>query len=260
MRKFTRRSYNRKLIVFGISLLAAVGLISTGFSAWVMSAVTNADADASVNVGIIQDASVVVTVDQWKDNTWTPLDGEKLLSFDAPKDDGGRLRGNGTDDQNLSMVISGKVQNGSVLETEGASLSMSIKLPEGLEKAISKNYIKTPEGTSYSNGVITVQMSGLHYEETAADDGDTYQFSYTLTFEWGSFFGGVNPAVFYDSAEHKRVEKVEEEEVDVYGKTIPDSQMKSEVEAFRNCMVNNEAELTAQYTGVIDITVTATVN
>lgn len=261
MKKFTRRSYNRKLIVFGISLLAAVGLISTGFSAWVMSAVTNADADASVNVGIIQDASVVVTVDQWQDGAWTPLDGEKLLSFDAPKNDGGRLRGNADDDENLSMVISGKVQNGSVLNAEGGSLSMSIALPVGLKEAIALNYIKLAAGTAYSNGVVTVQMSALHYEETEADDGDTYQFSYTLAFEWGSFFGGVNPAVFYDSAEHMRVEAGEgDDTVDVYGKTISDETMKKDMENFRNCMVNNEVELTEQYTGTIDITVTASVN
>ena len=263
MKKFTRRSYNRKLIVLGISLLAAVGLISTGFSAWVMSAVTNADADASVNVGIIQDASVVVTVDQWQNETWTPLDGEALLSFDAPKNDGGRLRGNAEEDENLSMVISGKVQNGSVLTAGEASLSMSIALPDGLKNAIEAKYIKLvlSEGASYSNGVVTVQMSALSYEETEEDDGDTYQFNYTLTFGWGAFFGNENPAVFYDSATHKRTVTLEGGGTeDLYGKSISDTQMKSEVEAFRNCMVNNEATLTEQYTGTIDITVTATVN
>ena len=38
MSKITRRTYKRKKILMGAALFGAVGLVSTGFAAWVLSA------------------------------------------------------------------------------------------------------------------------------------------------------------------------------------------------------------------------------
>ena len=58
MSKITRRSYKRKKIIMGAALFGAVGLVSTGFAAWVLSASTSVEQKASLNVGTISDKNM----------------------------------------------------------------------------------------------------------------------------------------------------------------------------------------------------------
>ena len=252
MRKLTRRSYNRKLIVFGLVLLMAIGMISTGFAAWVMSSVNNADADAGVTVGTISDASMTVTVDQWRkegEDTTEKWYGD-ILSFDARNGDNvGRIRADGTDaDEQLTMTISGKVTNVAAL----GQLTLTIKLPESLADAIEAEYIAIDTDgettASYSAGTLTVTKNDLNYTEV--DDNTNATFSYTLTFEWGEFFGGMNPSDFYDDAVATRD--------GVTGASITDENMKDEMYAFRALITDSSDN--DPYTGTIDIIVAATTN
>ena len=244
MRKLTRRSYNRKLIVFGLVLLMAIGMISTGFAAWVMSSVNNADADAGVTVGTISDASMDVTIDQWDEEAeeWT---GD-ILSFDAESDDDeGRIRADADAKNQLTMTISGKVTNVAAL----GQLTLTIKLPESLAAAIEAEYIAIDDSdASYSAGTLTVTKESLNY--TLVDDNANATFSYTLTFEWGEFFGGMNPCEFYDSTVATRD--------GVTGASITDENMKTEMDLFRKTITGDATNAT--YTGTIDITVAATTN
>lgn len=249
MRKLTRRSYNRKLIVFGLVLLMAIGMISTGFAAWVMSSVNNADADAGVTVGTISDASMTVTIDQWKkeDGDSTEKWYGDVLSFDAKNGDNvGRIRADGTDaDEQLTMTISGKVTNVAAL----GQLTLTIKLPDSLAAAIEAKYIALDDtNASYSAGTLTVTKDSLNY--TLVDDSANATFSYTLTFEWGEFFGGMNPCEFYDSTVATRD--------GVTGASITDENMKTEMNAFRAAITGSSEN--DPYTGTIDITVAATTN
>lgn len=250
MRKLTRRSYNRKLLVFGASMFMAVAMMSTGFAAWVMSSVTNADVDAPVKVGTVTDASMEITVDQWVDDAWT---GE-TLTFDAPEGDLGRVyAGEGSVGDNLSLEITGKVTNAQALGT----LTISITLPTSLKNAIAAGYLKVvSEGYDASTGVITYEANGdsLQY----VDETTTKTFSYTLELAWGDFFGGVNPAVFYDNA-NKRIEGDEET---VAGNAIADDQVKTEMTEFGSVIsngLNAEGDPVTSYAGTIDIIVSATV-
>ena len=247
MRKLTRRSYNRKLIVFGLVLLMAIGMISTGFAAWVMSSVNNADADAGVTVGTISDASMTVTIDQWRkegEDTTEKWYGD-VLSFDARNGDNeGRIRADGTDaDEQLTMTISGKVTNVAAL----GQLTLTVKLPDSLAAAIEAGYIALDDA-GYSAGTLTVTKESLNY--TLVDDNANATFSYTLTFEWGELFGGMNPCDFYDDAVATRD--------GVTGASITDENMKTEMNAFR-ALITGSSE-NDPYTGTIDITVAATTN
>ena len=266
MKKFTRRSYNRKLIVFALSIFMAVSLVSVGFSAWVMSAVSNADADSPVNVGIVSDASLTVTVDQW-----TKEDGEEnftwkgdKLSFDAPAGDTGRVRADDDAVENLSMVISGKVTNAATLK----SLVMTITLPAELGNAIQAGYISVKDAEVTAGNQIVIGNADGTDKETALNyvlDNETgiATFSYTLTFEWGAFFGGENPAVFYDGTTTAERTTIGEDDVPVTeavaGNAILDEQMKTEMATFRSVMTGG-LESDATYEGQIDIQVAATVN
>ncbi len=278
MKKFTRRAYNRKLIMFAVSIFMAVGMISTGFSAWVMSVNSEVQHDAPVEVGIVTDASMVVTVDQWKkqgQDEAASWDTAEILSFDAV--DGatevesgvlGRIRADSDSEQKLTMLISGKVTNADVLET----LTLTIQLPQSLRDAVAKKYIKV-KGVADSiaqAGTLTIlydkseSTNNLNYDyDTETKEGT---FSYTLEFEWGEFFGGKNPAEFYDtmtdSTRTKEIQPEEEggeityEDYAVKGKELADSVMVAEMKEFRETLTGSE-DLEAAYEGKIHIKVVA---
>ncbi len=258
MRKFTRRSYNRKLIMFAVSAFMAVGMTSTGFSAWVMSSVQNAEAETPVNVGTVTDASMVVTIDQWVDGgdgyAWT---GD-TLSFDAiATDETGRVQAGEGSSEVKSMVISGKVTNSQML----GDLTMTISLPESFKAAIAAGYIEfiTDANATYSaeTGKITVAQAGLNVVDNP--DAQEATFTYTLTYAWGDYFGGENPCEFYDNATQvTRPYGEADAEITIAGSAIEGDKMVTEMNAFRALIAGN-ADNTA-YTGTINILVEASTN
>ena len=58
MSKITGKSYRRKKIVMGAVLFGSIGLVSTGFAAWVLAAPTNTSKETSVEVGTITDKNM----------------------------------------------------------------------------------------------------------------------------------------------------------------------------------------------------------
>ncbi len=274
MKKFTRRSYNRKLIVFALSMFMAVSLISVGFAAWVMSAVTNARADdVPVKVAVLSDASMEVTLDDWDGTTWS---GD-VICFDAEAgDNAGRMQASNDSAPVMSMVISGKVSHAEMLQ----DLTMKITLPSGLADVLESenDYVNfkgdwTEDQVVYDDATntITVKMSMLNVSEAAAgDDGIQYKtFSFTLEFVWGTYFGEENPSVFYDDAglvaASGRCDVVKAtgepagtDETDDY---ISDDLMKTEMQDFHTMLVGGlrapEDLTTGAYSGSIAIVVEA---
>ena len=106
MKKYTRRHYNKKLLALGLSAFMGIGLISTGFAAWVMSKDENVEANGNVNVAVMKDSSISLKLWDPTDIGTTELtkdaDGKYQLtdtfSFDAEKNDNaGRMRYEGTE-------------------------------------------------------------------------------------------------------------------------------------------------------------------
>ena len=268
MKKFTRRAHNRKLIVLAVSVFMAIGMISTGFSAWIMSANSEVEHEAPVTVGIVTDASMQVSIDQWKiqgqdtDKSW---DTAQILSFDAPTTDNtGRVRGNDSSREQLTMQISGEVTNANVLET----LTLTITLPAELRNAISANYIKVK---GVENSVATAGTITLTYDKSAIGENPlnySYNaetgkatFSYTLEFEWGTFFGGKNPSEFYDTQTNGNRTVTDDGgqlvTQTVVGATIDNQVMKDEMSAFRQTIAGSSD---GTYSGTIVINVIASAN
>ncbi|MBQ9774171.1 MAG: hypothetical protein IJW30_05855 [Clostridia bacterium] len=265
MKKFTRRSYNRKLVVFGLSIFMAISLISVGFSAWVMSAINDIDTgtDAeNVQVAIVKDAMLEISLDQWQMDesvgTYKWSDTE-ILCFDAKADDAtGRVVYEGETDEKLTMKISGSVSNASILK----GFQMSITIPEELRTAIAQNYIKLADGTTMDGeGVITigsldaVDSTAMTWGEVDAEGNQT--FEYVLTFEWGAYFGNMNPCEFYDSDSASVARGVDG--ADILGSAISNAQMRTEMNTFRSVMTNG-ADTAATYTGCIRVIIKASTN
>ena len=233
MKKFTRKHYNKKLVALGLSAFMGIGLVSTGFAAWVMSKDASETPEGNVNVAIITDASVKIELEHpasynETDKLWTLNDD---FSFDARKDDvSGRLRfggdGNGED---LSITIKGK------LEGDGAvdyNLTAKVELPSGVAAAIDAGYIAWKDGVDYE-----------HTAQPVALDGN--KFTLTLEFVWGDKFGGKNPCEYYDNE----------------GKGISEADMQSQLEEFRKTITGVDASIgddMENYTGKFKVTLSAT--
>jgi len=251
MRKLTRRSYNRKLLVFGLSMFMAVAMISTGFAAWVMSSSDPADTKGGVTVGVVQNDMMLIKIEGHDEETGK-LNVAPLL-FDAKKDDNtGRVKALPGSEENLSFTVSGYVTNASNV----SNVIFTIKLPEGLRDAVKQTYIEITSEGNYDKetGVLTHEVPlGSEYAEKPGSK----TFTYTLTFAWGDYFGGLNPSEFYDSTEKKRI--VDEEEVGDVGADIDPEVMEEEMEDFaealRGGLTADGEEPVLSYSGNIDITV-----
>lgn len=248
MKKFTRRSYNRKLIVFGVSIFVAVSLISIGFASWVMSAVTTYKANEGykqVQVATVTDASMSITVDQDQGDAW---DATQILSFDAVATDyEGRVQASkDSAGEHLTMKISGKVTHPEMLKT----LEMTITLPDSLANAVKEGYLKVvkvnDDGEPTANEVTLadgnkIVLGGANADKHAelkwkADANAEFgTFEYTLAFAWGEYFGGENPSVFYDSNEAYRTT----DGTSVAGAAIEADVMKAEMQKFRAILTDN---------------------
>lgn len=256
MRKLTRRSYNRKLIVFGLAIFLAFGMISTGFAAWLISSAATEDAEAPVEVDKIVDESFELTIDQL-DEAGTDWDGA-LISFDAKKDDTtGRVKfqENGTGDtgEQLELTLSGTVTNVAALGQQPGptgdknEIKIEIALPETLKAAITANYLTVQYTVGTGGSDTALPADNTIWVAPNAVDGT---FSITLKFVWGSAFGGMNPSLYYDQVTDSTAEGY-----------IPDAQMKTELTAFRATLIGAETSdpevLTKAYSGTITFTVTA---
>lgn len=257
MRKLTRRSYNRKLIIFGLAIFLAFGMISTGFAAWLISSAATVDADAPVEVDKIVDESFELTIDQLDAEGNWKADADKI-SFDAkPDDTTGRVKfqENGTGDvgEQLNLTLSGKVTNVAALgknpESTGDKneIKIEIALPDTLKAAIAANYLAVNYTVGTGGSDVDLPDDNTIWVAPNAVDGT---FSITLKFTWGTAFGGMNPSLYYD--------QITDPEQDGY---ITDAQMKTELTAFRATLIGAETSdadvLTREYTGTITFTVTA---
>ena len=76
--------------MLGLSLFISVGLITTGFSAWLISAVNGANANGDlVDVGTISADSVDIYIDQWTKGQGEQTESWKgeIIRFDAKDGD-----------------------------------------------------------------------------------------------------------------------------------------------------------------------------
>ena len=236
MKKFTRKHYNKKLVALGLSCFMGIGLISTGFAAWVMSKDTTETPEGNVNVAVVTDASAKIMLEapasyDAASKIWTLNDN---FSFDAKKTDReGRLRfGGAGDGEDLSITIKGYLTGN---EGVAYDLTAQVGLPAGVTAAIEQGYLAWAD-TDYS------KLTDIELDENG-------KFTITLGFVWGEKFGGLNPCEYYDT-EGK-------------GKAISDEQMKTELDEFHAAIITGLTEsknedVIEKYTGKFTVTLSAT--
>ena len=187
MKKFTKNSYKRKVILFGILLFMSIGLISTGFAAWIMSTSAYQEENGNVTVGMITDGSIKLSD--------VKLSTDSIKFEPLESDITGRVRNDGTNFESLEIVVTGKVSSRDILGNFTISLEMEEEVKNALENAASKNYIILPECANQA-----VDLKTTIGACTENDEGG-YDFTYTIEFKWGSFFNNLNPGEYYDEDE-----------------------------------------------------------
>jgi hypothetical protein len=214
--RLTRKSYRRKLIMFGFSIFMSLALTATGFAAWVLSKDAVKNTEGQVQVGAVTEASIEITDIIFTD---TDTDGNVLKSFlfePLESDTTGRVRNNGEDFEDMDLNIQWTVNNYQLV----GDFSVEFKLPDGVYKAIKANYITLPAGFTDTGATETVGGETYHiltldlpndvsesktgdpvlnYTYSINGDVETVVFTLTLKFGWGTAFGGENPGTYYDT-------------------------------------------------------------
>lgn len=201
----TRSSYKRKIITFGVSIFASLSLIATGFASWVLSTGAEKGGSGNVEVGTVTEAAISISNIEFDETTGS------TVSFNADDaDTSGALRyGDDAsvdiDYENMTITFSGTVSNIAILD----AITVKMTVPAGVQAAADAGYIVLPECATATNGV-TIVDAAIAVED--ADGGDawtwtpnveagTADFTYSLVFEWGTAFGGVNPGYYFDAPE-----------------------------------------------------------
>ena len=188
----TRRSYRRKRIVGGLSLFMALALISSGFATFVISSQSNKDGQGNVQVGTVSDKAMTITIDNDDNLGSFVLDTKKIDNRGAVRSDATT-----TQEENLSITITGSITNFDYLGKLNIRLSALEDEDTFLEDAVEKGYIVLPECAS---------IDGYNFtnEEINAVKNASGKFSYTISLKWGSAFNYLNPGFYYDNEVYEK--------------------------------------------------------
>lgn len=154
--------------------------------------------------------------------------------FDAAVGDKeGRLRvseepGAGED---LEVKIFGTLEEKSGVDY---TLTAAVEIPASIHNAILEGYLKTDmtmvkekkEGETLISA--TYEIADIEYSTVTGYEND---FVVTISFTWGTAFGGVNPSLYYD--EHQT------------GKEVSDAQMKTDMGTFWNTITGKTFDWSA---------------
>ena len=192
--KLTRKSFNRRIFAFGILIFASISLVSTGFATWVMSKNANTKEEGEIVVGTITDGSIsfvdesITISDTFRFNPklndttgyiqYRPPVGVQDVNSQEAK----------LTAENLSVTISGAITPSQYFD------SLTIKMQEiseGLVEAAKSNYIVLPECFT-APVVLKKGDTGITEQEGKIN------FTYIISFAWGSTFDGMNPSEYLD--------------------------------------------------------------
>lgn len=218
MNRITRRSYRRKVILFGVMLFMSIALVTTGFAAFVMSSDAKKDPDSSVTVGTVTDSSLTLDV--------TLTEGYDKIVFGAKADDNtGRVRAEVATESNpnpeteaLEIKFKGRLNRIDILDKITVELTAENNVVQQLVAAQTAGYITLPEcfdikAANQSAAVVALTISKEQcqpvYESGTAGKVVGYEFECSIKFGWGTKFAhenqNLNPSVYYDLDEAQNI-------------------------------------------------------
>lgn len=221
--RLTRRSYRRKLIMFGVSVFMSLALTATGFAAWVLSKNAEVEESGSVEIGAVTESSIDITEIAFIKDNDVQLNPDHFIFEPLESDTTGRVRYDGSSQpENLDVKFTWTINNFQIV----GDVFVDFKVPETVYTAIEKNWISLPNafellpsveqisGENYkvlrysiqdatkkiTSDVALTEDGVLSYKVTKDGDGviTAVEFTMNIAFSWGTEFNTMNPGLYYD--------------------------------------------------------------
>lgn len=222
MRKELKSKSRRKWLLGGSLAFASVALLTTGFATWVIG-VNKPSGDGQVHIGVdtVEDKSVELTFSLAEDKIFVAEDAEKSSNTNLPIEKtvtpnwnikiqdlyiavGETLYNSLKDENKQDLKIVFELQKG---VTEGDINSVTNDIVGG-RTGSSWNYIDlaTKEfnvtlPTSYPVGGKICDINDTSNNPNGITNPDPDGNNKTISFTWGSYFGGKAPSEFYKGKE-----------------------------------------------------------
>lgn len=188
----------RKTLTLVLCLLTVLSLVGVGFASWVISADTSATATGNIVVDTVADQRLELTV----------LTSSQNIVFAGTTEDY-------TEPDEAWLTLGGTATNQALtvtyncsLKYKGSDLILTDTLTEsGTVKAnvrLSATFVAPTDNTAYNaaKGICFVEPTAASVSNyVLSEDNETLTFDVTITYTWGSAFGGVNPFEFYNETQ-----------------------------------------------------------
>ena len=229
--RLTRRSYRRKLIMFGVSIFMSLALVATGFAAWVLSNDATKEESGAVEIAAVHEESVEISEIEFiadNDKQTAP----KNFTFEPLESDTyGRVRYDGkSNPENLDVKFQWSIDNYQIV----GKIFIDFKVPANVYTAIERGWLyidrqnpessdttgfevigdETKDGKNYKvlryvvqggQGEITADKTspdGVVDYKVVDKTGDVVNkvtFTMNIAFKWGEAFDEMNPGIYYDT-------------------------------------------------------------
>ena len=198
----------RKTITLVVYMLVCISLVSVGFAAWVITGGDKSEATGNITATSVTDKSLTVSAEQWDGGALGTLNAGKI-NFGSPEGadaNTGWLRAESVEDDKLSATFKFTLSSGQALKTvlETATIEFEDTVLDDLQAA---GYISHPVIT-YKVGSAAAATYDLNAAETSAAsfltalttdaNATSVNVEVTITYQWGSDFGGENPYTYYN--------------------------------------------------------------
>ncbi len=266
MKQLTKKAYSRKAVIIGAVAFSAIALTATGVAAFVLSASSESNPQGGLHVGVVDTKAIKIQVNDMNgDGAMSGTTGY-VIDFDPEKNDSeGRIRWDNQQYERMSNTVTGIINPASVAATSKVTAKLTMGYYDSSEQTWTENttimenfkeaakddethnqYITLPECFDNEVELTTDANNKNYYLALSADAKDTYDFSITFAFGWGTFFKGMNPSRYYDE--------------DVDGKAKSDAEMGEEMNAFMKALFGEEeqtGDLAINYKLTIKVDTTA---
>lgn len=203
-----KRNSHKGSITLGIASLSLLSLASIGFATWVISGGDTKTAEGTITVDTVNNNLHSITVGDWT----TPASDNKNGKIYFGKDN--------TTLTSTSAWLSNDSTETAVLEN---SLTVTVanayndqgSLVNGATPTATLSITDTTANGKYTSAVTNKVVGALPAQNASTDtEDDKYgtivvssatkketsaEFKITITFKWGSAFGGVNPAQYAEN-------------------------------------------------------------
>ena len=182
----------RRIITMAVSFLLCIGMVGAGFAAWIITGNTTETQTGSIEVQEVVDNRLDLTI-AWAETGVTGADDDAKIIFGKHATDTCSWLANDDVDEKLTAKLSITVNNHA--ELIAADLTYSFAF----------NLVATGDSETAGYGkAVDAGLVGALPTITDVTANETGAYEITITFAWGTAFGGVNPLTKYKDTTYNK--------------------------------------------------------